>query len=216
MQPREALQLDIKHLVQHINQTPTDWRAYVDLVTALVASENLLEAEELALKSLGLFQGNVVAQQQLFYATGNVYYVAGKYDLATQFFTKITDLTLLHDATLMQAQAWYAQKQYQKALVFSLTALEQQPTDVPAQVLLGNIWLNLQDMPAASQAFEAAIILDELNFDANFGRGLVAAIAGDLQNKWFSQAQHTAPEQYAQQVQRLDDIIQTLLGGQLS
>lgn len=213
MQPNEALQVDAKRLVQHINQTPTDWRAYVDLVNVLVASDNLVAAEELALKSLGLFQTDPVAQQQLFYVTGNVYYVAGKYDLAAQFFAKITDLELLHDATLMQAQAWYGQQHYQKALVFGLTAVDQQPTDVAAQVLLGNIWLNLQDMSAAGASFEEALSLEPANFAANFGRGLVAAMTGNLQNEWFTQAQQLAPEQYEQQVQQLDDIINTLLGG---
>ena len=69
----------------------------------------------------------------------------------------------MHDATVMQAQAWYAQNQFQKALVFALTAVEQQPEDVAAQVLLGNIWLGLQNMDKATTAFNDAIHVDPMN-----------------------------------------------------
>ncbi|MDU2152931.1 MAG: hypothetical protein E7E62_07145, partial [Weissella confusa] len=96
-QPENAAQADIARLVSEINANPDNWQAYADLVAVLVATENLVEAEELALKSLGLFQANDEALQNLLYAAGNVYYVAGDYARANEFFAKITDLEILHD-----------------------------------------------------------------------------------------------------------------------
>lgn len=214
-QPENAAQADIARLVSEINANPDNWQAYADLVAVLVATENLVEAEELALKSLGLFQANDEALQNLLYAAGNVYYVAGDYARANEFFAKITDLEILHDATVMQAQAWYAQNQFQKALVFALTAVEQQPENVAAQVLLGNIWLGLQNMDKATTAFNDAIHVDPMNFDANFGRGIIAIVDGDRENQWSATAEMIDMERYRAQAQRLDEIVQLLSGSRV-
>ena len=214
-QPENAAQADMARLVAEINANPNNWQAYADLVAVLVVTENLIEAEDLALKSLGLFQANDEALQNLLYATGNVYYVAGDYQRANDFFGKITDLAILHDATVMQAQGWYAQNQFQKALVYALTAVEQQPEDTGAQVLLGNIWLGLQHESKAAEAFDAAIHVDPMNFEANFGRGVVATAKGDQDNQWLATAQMIDLQRYQAQAQRLDEIVQLLSGSRL-
>lgn len=208
----QAAQATIHQLVTLIEQNPNDYAPYVDLINLLTTLENLPEAEELALKSLSLFASQPAALEQLNYATGNVYYMAGKYEQAQTFFQKINDVQLQHDALMMQAQAAYNQQKYQQALAFTLTGVEQQPDDLAAQILLGNLWLSLGDLVAGGQAFESALELDANNFDANFGRGLVALSKGDPNNTWLKQAQALDADKYQQQGAVLDELMRAQLG----
>ncbi|MDR3240734.1 MAG: hypothetical protein LBT37_00995 [Lactobacillaceae bacterium] len=205
-------QNDIKALVTAIEQDADNWRAYVDLVNVLAATENLIEAEELALKSLNLFEQNDEAHEHLLYATGNVYYLAGDFNNANRFFKEVTNHHLQHDATMMQAQSWYNQKNFNQALVYGLTGVEQVPKDEAAQIMLGNIWLSLNDLEHAKGAFNQALVVNEKNFDANFGRGLIAAVEGQLENEWLDNAKEINHEKYQQQAQQLDDLTQLLNG----
>ncbi|MCM0582272.1 tetratricopeptide repeat protein [Weissella diestrammenae] len=212
MATTKDLQADLKMLVARINDDAHDWRAYVDLINVLVTSENFVEAEELALKSLTLFKSSTEAQQQLLYTTGNLYYLAGKYELANQFFTQVDDRNLKHDATMMQAQSWFNQKRYQQALAFALTGVEQQPNDEAAQVLLGNIWMSLQSFEQAATQFEQALKVNQDNFDANFGLGVLAAINGERENHGFTMAKQIDAEKFERQTRQLDDLLQVMVG----
>jgi tetratricopeptide (TPR) repeat protein len=208
----QTAQDDMKRLVALIDEQPDNWQAYVDLVVVLTVTENLAEAEELALKSLGLFERDETAKQALFYALGNVYYAAGEYGQATATFNQVTDEQLVHDATVMQAQSWYAQNAYQRALAFALTSVEQQPFDVAAQVLLGKIWLALQDLQQARQAFEAALHVDATDFEANLGRGIVETVMGEPDNPWLLKAAEADSDRYRAEAGRLDEIVQLSAG----
>ncbi|GJM48500.1 tetratricopeptide repeat protein [Weissella soli] len=212
MTEQTGLQTDMQKLVAAIEAAPQNWPAYVDLVNVLIVSENYLEAEELGLKSLGIFADNFAAVQQLNYAVGNLYYAVGAYDKANEFFGKIADATLLHDATMMQAQAFYAKNDFKQALVFALTGIEQVADDEAAIILLGNIWLGLQDFTQAAAAFEKALALNSKSFDANFGRGLVQTVHGEPGNHWLATAQAIDGDRYQNQAQRLDEIAQLLAG----
>ena len=208
----DEVQKDIKRLVKDITEHPDHWQAYVDLVNVLTVTNSLVEAEELALKSLSIFKDNADAQQELFYATGNVYYTAADYTRATSFFNKITDEKLKHDAIMMQAQSFYAQNKFKQALVFALTAVQQDDQDLSAQVLLGNIWLSLGDSKAAREAFDAALAINQVNYSANFGRGVVAEALNEQDNQWLQAAQNINPKQYQADAGRLDDLIKVMLG----
>jgi len=212
MADKNLAQNDIKALVTAIEQDADNWRAYVDLVNVLAATENLIEAEELALKSLNLFEENDEAHEQLLYATGNVYYLAGNFNNANRFFKEVTNPQLQHDATMMQAQSWYNQKSFNQALVYALTGVEQVPKDEAAQIMLGNIWLSLNDLEHAKDAFNQALAVNAKNFDANFGRGLIAAVEGQLENEWLDNAKVLDHEKYQKQAQQLDDLTQLLNG----
>jgi tetratricopeptide (TPR) repeat protein len=212
MTPAEAAQLDIKNLVAKIDQEPNNWEAYIDLINVLMITENYPEAEELALKTLGLFEQDKLARPHIFYALGNVYYSAGEYAQANQFFNQIDDAKLTHDATMMQAQGWYAQNKFQQALVFALTGVEQDATDLDAQILLGNIWLALQNSWEAQEAFDAALVIEPENFDANFARGIVAVVKGDVDNRWLIKAKELDASKFQVQAERLDEITQLLAG----
>ncbi|MBM7617781.1 tetratricopeptide (TPR) repeat protein [Weissella uvarum] len=207
------LQEQVHQLVEEIENKPDEWAAYADLVTALTASGNFVQAEELGLKSLTLFEANAEAQAYLAYAVGNNYYAAGHYHEAQNFFQKVDNPKLAHDATMMQAQSWYAQKNYKQALAFTLTGIDQQPDDADAQVLLGNIWLALNDFAAATRAFEQALAVDPDNFEANFGRGLIATVQHQ-ENPWFEQAKRLDASQFSQKTQQLDDLVNVMTGGE--
>jgi tetratricopeptide (TPR) repeat protein len=213
MDAQSAAKQDIQRLVKSIEQRPKEWQAYVDLVTVLTVTENFVEAEELGLKSLGLFEADVAAKTALFYALGNVYYAAGQYAQANTYFNQVDDRRLLHDATMMQAQSWYAQKNYGQALAFAVTAVEQDDKDIEARVLLGNIWLALQDLVRAKEQFDAGIALDSNNYEANVGRSIIA-MAEDEINPWATVAKAINPARFQSDSQRLDEIVTLLSGSQ--
>lgn len=210
----DKVQQDIKDLVQDISKNPDHWQAYVDLISLLTVAGELVLAEDLALKSLSLFKDNDHAQQELLYATGNVYYVATEYARAATFFDKITDKKLKYDAIVMQAQSFYAQNKFKQALVFGLTAVQQNHEDVKAQVLLGNIWLSLGDLAKAKSTFDTAVALDEQDYAANFGRGLIEQVSAPKSNPWLVKAKQINSKQYQTDAARLDDLIAVMLGGQ--
>lgn len=206
------LQADMHRLVQLIEKDTNNWRAYVDLVNLLATSENLVEAEELGLKSLTLFKNNSTAQDHLHYTLGNVYYLAGNYDRANEFFQLVVDDQLKYDAVMMQSQTWYNQQNYQKALVYALTGTEMAENDLAGWILLGNIWLSLENMEQAAAAFEQALRFDEHNFDANFGRGLIATVLKSPDNPWFKHAQELNSKRFEQQAGQLDALTQIMMG----
>lgn len=210
----DKVQKNIKDLVQDISKNPNHWQAYVDLISLLTVTDELVTAEELALKSLSLFKDNNQAQQALLYATGNVYYTATDYARAATFFDKITDEKLQHDAIVMQAQSFYAQNKFKQALVFALTATQQDAHDIKIQVLLGNIWLSLGDLSNAKKVFESVLHLDEQNYAANFGLGLITQVTMPKDNPWLMKAKQINSKQYQQDASRLDELITIMLGSQ--
>ncbi|AIG65250.1 tetratricopeptide repeat protein [Weissella tructae] len=213
MPETNAMERSVSELVQLIEMDADNWSAYVDLIGALVLSNALPEAEELGLKSLTLFADNPEAVDHLLYAVGNVYYTAGAYDRAQTFFDRITLESLRLDAALMQAQSLYGQGQYKKALAFALTYTEKVPTDVDGHVLLGRVWLALNNLDTAKDMFDKALGLDADHYGANFGRGVVAVSNGDAQhNEWLEKAKQLNPVQFKSDAEQLDGLL-TVLGG---
>ncbi|MCW0952679.1 CDC27 family protein [Weissella ceti] len=209
-----AMEKSISELVQLIEQDEKNWSAYVDLIGALVLANALPEAEELGLKSLTLFAETPEATQHLLYAVGNVYYAAGAYDRAQHFFDQITNPELHSDACLMQAQSLYGQKNYQKALAFALTYHEDKPEDIDGLVLLGRIWLALNDLATAKTLFDQALALNADDYAANFARGVVAvAMDKEPNNAWLTHAQALDAAQYKADAEQLDALLTAITGG---
>lgn len=207
-------QAKIKTLVAKIEQQPEDWQAYADLVSMLSITGNYIQAEELGLKSLGLFAKNTEAVAYLNYAIGSNYYNAGSYEQAQKYFQQVDLAPLKHDATMMQAQDWYAQKKYHQALAFAMTGTEQDATDTEAFILLGQIWLALGQFSDAKKAFDQAFVLDKNNFSANFGRGMLAMAEQVTDNHWLQQAKKIDTDEYQAQAQQLDDLLNVMTGGE--
>ncbi|RRG18013.1 tetratricopeptide repeat protein [Weissella viridescens] len=208
-------QADMRRLVKEIEEQPDNWQAYADLVNVLTATGNFVEAEELGLKSLSLFEADAEAKAYLAYSVGNVYYAAGSYAQAQNYFQLVQLPELAHDVTMMQAQDWFAQKNYKQALAFAVTGTEQDAQDVAAFDLLGNIWLALDQFDEAKTAFEQALTLDADDFEANFGRGLLAQVANpDAQNTWFTHAEALDAATFKQKTQQLDDLHQVIVNKQ--
>ncbi|WP_307994914.1 tetratricopeptide repeat protein [Weissella viridescens] len=208
-------QADMQRLVKEIEAHPENWQAYADLINVLTATGNFVEAEELGLKSLSLFEDDAQAKAYLAYSVGNVYYAAGSYAQAQNFFQLVQLPELAHDVTMMQAQDWFAQKNYKQALAFALTGTEQDAQDVDAFDLLGNIWLALDQFDEAQAAFERALAINGDDFEANFGRGLLAQVAAiDDENQWFSYAEALDATKFKQKTQQLNDLSQVIVNKQ--
>lgn len=209
-----AMEKSISELVQAIEQDTKNWAAYVDLINALVLANALPEAEELGLKALGLFAQTPEAGDNILYALGNVYYTAGAYERAQEFFARSTDVNLRLDACLMQAQSLYGQKEYQKALAFALTFHDKNPEDVDGLVLLGRIWLALDQLTVAQEKFDSALKYDAKHYGANFARGVLAvALDKNPNNHWLTQAKALNPEQFQADATQLDGLLTAVTGG---
>ncbi|SUP61200.1 Predicted O-linked N-acetylglucosamine transferase, SPINDLY family [Weissella viridescens] len=116
---------------------------------------------------------------------------------------------------MMQAQDWFAQKNYKQALAFALTGTEQDAQDVDAFDLLGNIWLALDQFDEAQAAFERVLAINGDDFEANFGRGLLAqVVAIDDENQWFSYAEALDATKFKQKTQQLNDLSQVIVNKQ--
>lgn len=205
--PTKAEQQALVHqLVTKIDAEPANYQAYYELAVLLTAGQDFEQAEELLMKALGQFDQNVKARDLLTYALGNVYYQAGEYDRALPYYQQITDVKLKTDAYLMMAQSLMAKKDYQHALVWAITAKDQQPQAVDANLLVADILLALGNNQQAYDFYQDVIQLDHKNGHAYFNAGLTAMVLGQPYAALFAQAEKLDPTYFNQHQQQLSDI----------
>lgn len=215
MEKRAALAAEvdqtIKQLINNITNMPAEWRNYNDLAVVLTQISDYNSAEELTMKALGLFATDEEAQQTLFYTLANVYYSAGEYQKAVEYYQKVAQPEIKGDAFVMLAQSFMAQQQYQQALVYALTAHEVLPADKQVITLLGDICLALGDFTNADAYYDQALA-NQQNPGALFGRGLVALASGDARaaDVWFAKVKAVDMQFYQDNQQRVDEIATVL------
>lgn len=205
-QREKELNQAIKQLVAKIDQQPEDWRLYNDLAIHLTQLRDYLQAEELAMKSLGRFEHDKEAQQTLLYTLGNIYYSAEEYDKAVTYFDQIADQKLKRDALVMIAQSLMQQQDYQHALVYALTAHDQMKQDPEVNTLLGDLLLALGEFQQASDFYDDALQSDAKFVRALFGRGLIALVNDQDASAYFAKVQELDAQFYQANQQRVDEI----------
>ena len=120
----EKMQQVIQKLIAKIDADPYDQESYYALGTALTEEKSFTQAEELFKKALNALSDRAEKTELLHYGLGNVYYASELYDEAIAQFNLVQDGKLQAQAYTMLAQSYYAKANYQKALVFALTASE--------------------------------------------------------------------------------------------
>ena len=120
----EKMQQVIQKLIAKIDADPYDQESYYALGTALTEEKSFTQAEELFKKALNALNDRAEKTELLHYGLGNVYYASELYDEAIAQFNLVQDGKLQAQAYTMLAQSYYAKANYQKALVFALTASE--------------------------------------------------------------------------------------------
>ena len=196
----------VKEMVAALDRDPYDPKRYYDLGSMLTTMQSFQQAEELFLKGLNVFEKEQQKQEILHYGLGNVYYSAGLYEKAISEFSKVKEQNLHADAFLMIAQGYFAQNEYQQAMVFALTASEELPTDLAAKSLLGDCFLATGDFKNAQKFYDQALSLKSDNVHVNFQRGLTAMVLGQAPDDFFAKVKKLDPEYFEKHKERLNDI----------
>ena len=145
----------------------------------------------------------------LHYGLGNVYYASELYDEAIAQFNLIQDGKLQAEAYTMLAQAYYAKADYQKALVFALTASEKMRSAATLS-LMGDCFLALGNFGPAKDYYQQALQLEPNDTRINFQLGVLAVVNGADPTSYFARAKQSDPKLYQTLKTRLNDVEQTM------
>lgn len=143
------------------------------------------------------------------YGLGNVYYASELYDEAIAQFNLVQDGKLQAQAYTMLAQSYYAKANYQKALVFALTASEKLRS-VATLSLMGDCFLALGNFGPAKDYYQQALQLEPNDARINFQLGVIAVVNGADPTEYFERAKQSDPKLYQTLKTRLNDVEQTM------
>ncbi|MCI1892298.1 tetratricopeptide repeat protein [Schleiferilactobacillus perolens] len=191
-------------LVQQIDRDPKDRAAIIELAHLLVAQHDLKQAAALLTKGLGLMPNDPLLQYNL----AVVYTTATEYPAAQKLLDQVNAPELLSDKAYTQAQIFFNQKQFPKALAFALTAVEKRPTDSDYQLLYGDVLSALEKWSLAIPALQEAVKLAPHQFKPHFD--LAVALLGDGQvaagQTAMARAKALDPHQFKHQESLFQDI----------
>ncbi len=145
----------------------------------------------------------------LHYGLGNVYYASELYDEAIAQFNLVQDGKLQAQAYTMLAQSYYAKANYQKALVFALTASEKLRSATTLS-LMGDCFLALGNFGPAKDYYQQALQLEPNDARINFQLGVSAVVNGADPTAYFDRAKQSDPKLYQRLKTRLNDVEQTM------
>lgn len=209
----KKLTASVKKLISDIDHDPQDPQKYYALGMLLTKSVQYTQAEELFKRAINYFENEKLPTDLLEYGLGNVFYAAGLYQDSLQIFQKITDKKLKNDAYLMIAQNYYAQGNYQQALVFALTVSERSSLQqqLAAWLLAGESLMALGNLKLAAEYFDRVLKQKPDDFKTNFDRGVIEMVLHQDAQKYFEKAEQIDPQKFKQKQQRLTDIERVLI-----
>lgn len=205
----EKMQQVIQKLIAKIDADPYDQESYYALGTALTEEKSFTQAEELFKKALNALNDRAEKTELLHYGLGNVYYASELYDEAIAQFNLVQDGKLQAQAYTMLAQSYYAKANYQKALVFALTASEKLRS-VTTLSLMGDCFLALGNFGPAKDYYQQALQLEPNDARINFQLGVIAVVNGADPTEYFERAKQSDPKLYQTLKTRLNDVEQTM------
>lgn len=205
----EKMQQVIQKLIAKIDADPYDQESYYALGTALTEEKSFTQAEELFKKALNALNDRAEKTELLHYGLGNVYYASELYDEAIAQFNLVQDGKLQAQAYTMLAQSYYAKANYQKALVFALTASEKLRL-VATLSLMGDCFLALGNFGPAKDYYQQALQLEPNDARINFQLGVIAVVNGADPTAYFDRAKQSDPKLYQRLKTRLNDVEQTM------
>ena len=191
----------VKVLVQDLNQNSRQLPKILQLSTYLVALGDLEQAEDLIQRGLALFP----KEKDLRYNLGNVYFVAEKFDQASQLFQELINDDYGFEAYFMEAKTLSKQDQKQLAIVYALTAVEKNPTDLAASELLADLLLANGNFAEALDYYRQA---NQLQAQAKFyfNMALCQMNLNQEYQSTLAQAKQLDPGFYQQHVKKIADL----------
>lgn len=202
----------VHKLIQAIDEHPDKVNNYYDLGSLLTRLNDYLQAEELFMKALGIFEAkeDQSAQDLLNYGLGNLYYEVGKVNRAIKLYNKIEDEKLKADSYLMLAQSYMKKGQHKQAVAYGLTAHELRKEDPAINQVIGDSLLALGEFAKAKEYYDAILKHHPGRADTQFNRGIVAMVLGEPYKDYLAQAKQLDLNYYQKSEQRLADIEKTL------
>lgn len=209
----KELAASVKKLISDIDNDPQNSERYYALGMLLTKSAQYEPAEELFKRTINYFENEHLPTDLLQYGLGNVFYTAGMYQDSLRVFQKISDKRLKNDAYLMIAQNYYAQGNYQQALVFALTVSEQSliQQQMAAWSLVGESLMALGNLKLAADYFDRVLKQKPNEFKTNFDRGVIEMVLHRDAKKYFEIAEQIDPLEFKRKQQRLTDIERVLV-----
>lgn len=149
---KKQIENEIKKLVKDLNTNDKQLSKVLKLSAYLVQVGDLEQAEELLLRSLTNFPN----EKDLRYNLGNVYFMAAKYDKASNIFQKLIQDNYGFEAYFMQAKTLDEQGKKQLAIVYALTATEKNSEDIGGLELMADLLLSNGNFDEAMNYYKKA------------------------------------------------------------
>lgn len=149
---KKQIEKEIKDLVKDLKLNNKQLNKVLKLSAYLVEVGDLEQAEELLIRSLT----NFPSEKDLRYNLGNVYFMASKYDKASEIFQKLIQDDYGFEAFFMQAKTLDEQGNKQMAIVYALTATEKNPEDIAGLELMADLLLSNGNFNESMNYYEKA------------------------------------------------------------
>ncbi|MEK6189458.1 MAG: tetratricopeptide repeat protein [Carnobacterium alterfunditum] len=200
----EAIQL----LIEEINNDPANSDCYYNLANMFILGKKYEDAKAILETAIEKFPEDPI----FIYAFGNLYYEIEDYSTALSYFNqviKFNETRLKKDAMVMIGQNYLALNQSKKALVYFLSAYEEDKLDIALILLIGNTLMQLGSFKEAKMFFELGIEQAPQNDEAWFKCGVVGMALKeevDSLKKYFDKAKELDPIKYEERTKQLQAI----------
>ncbi len=202
-QLNEAIQL----LFKEIDRNEENSNSYCNLASILILAKKYDDAQAVLETALKKYQNHV----ELLYTFGNLYYYKNNPIKALEYYHQVfngNETNLKNDAMIMIGQCHLLLNEPKKALVYLLTAYENDGKDSSLIILLGDCMMQTNHFEKAKKYFMKALEQSPDNDEVLFKRGLVGAALKEepeIFNDFFERSKKLNPENYIKRLQQLKD-----------
>lgn len=198
----------IQLLMEEINDHPANSDSYYNLATMFILGKKYEDAKVILETAIEKYPEDPI----FVYAFGNLYYEIENYQTSLEYFNQViqfSETPLKKDAMVMIGQNFLALDQAKKALVYFLSAYEEDKLDMTVILFIGNTLMQLGSFKEAKQYFDISIDKAPQNDEAWFKRGVVGMALKEEQDsvdEYFNKAKELDPITYKERIEQLKAI----------
>ncbi|MEG0497331.1 MAG: tetratricopeptide repeat protein [Carnobacterium sp.] len=202
-QLNEAVQL----LFEEIDRNEENRDSYCNLASILILAKRYDDAHAVLETALKKYQNHA----DLLYTFGNLYYHKNNPIKALEYYNQVfngNEKNLKNDATIMIGQCHLLLNEPKKAMVYLLTAYENDENDTSLNTLLGDCMMQTNHFKEAKNYFMKALEQSPDNDEVLFKRGLVGAALKEkpmIFNDFFEKSKKLNPEKFIKRLHQLKD-----------
>ena len=198
----------VQLLMKEINDNPDNNDSYYNLATMFILGHKYDDAKVILETAIEKYPNDPI----FIYAFGNLYYELEDYQISLNYFNQVIQFIgtpLKKDAMVMIGQNYLALDQSKKALVYFLSAYEEDKLDMTLILLIGNTLLQLGSFKEAKKYFELSMEQAPKNDEAWFKRGVVGMVLEEdasVFDHFFKKAKELNPKKYEERIKQLTAI----------